>query len=71
MQYEQKPMTQTQENSQKGVLHILTASIREINQKTFLQPFSLDQQLKTIEMSFNIQNQQKLMVFSREIGQKP
>ena len=37
MQYEQTSMTQTQENGQeKGFLHILTASIRKIRQKTFI-----------------------------------
>ena len=37
MQYEQKPMTQTEENGQENVLlHILTASIREMRQKTFI-----------------------------------
>ena len=36
MHYEQKPVTQTQENGQEqGFLHILTASIREIRQKIF------------------------------------
>ena len=36
MQYEQKHITQTQENGQeKRFLHKLTASIREIRQKTF------------------------------------
>ena len=37
MQYEKKTMTQTQEYGQeKAFLHILTASIREIRQKTFI-----------------------------------
>ena len=37
MHYEQKSMTQTQENGQEqGLLHILTASIREIRQKTLI-----------------------------------
>ena len=36
MQYEQKHITQTQENGQeKRFLHVLTASIREMRQKTF------------------------------------
>ena len=36
MQYKQKHMTQTQENGQeKRFLHVLTASIREMRQKTF------------------------------------
>ena len=36
MQYEQKHITQTQENGQeKCFLHVLTASIREMRQKTF------------------------------------
>ena len=37
MQYEKKTMTQTQEYGQKkAVLHILTASMRKIRQKTFI-----------------------------------
>ena len=37
MKYEKKTMTQTQEYGQeKASLHILTASIREIRQKTFI-----------------------------------
>ena len=37
MQYEKKTMTQTQEYGQeKAFLDILTASIREIRQKTFI-----------------------------------
>ena len=36
VQYEQKHITQTQENSQeKCFLHVLTTSIREMRQKTF------------------------------------
>ena len=36
MQYKQKHITQTQENGQeKRFLHVLTASIREMRQKTF------------------------------------
>ena len=36
MQYEQNHITQTQENGQKKrFLHVLTASIREMMQKTF------------------------------------
>ena len=36
MQYEQKHITQTQENGQeKCFLHVLTAAIREMMQKTF------------------------------------
>ena len=36
MQYEQNHITQTQENGQeKRFLHVLTASIREMMQKTF------------------------------------
>ena len=36
MQYEQKHITQTQENGQeKCFLHVLTTSIREMRQKTF------------------------------------
>ena len=36
MQYEPKHITQTQENGQeKCFLHVLTASIREMRQKTF------------------------------------
>ena len=37
MQYEKKTMTQTQEfRQEKAFLHILTASIRETRQKTFI-----------------------------------
>ena len=36
MQYKKKHITQTQENGQeKRFLHVLTASIREMRQKTF------------------------------------
>ena len=36
MQYEQKHVTQTQENGQeKCFSHVLTASVREMRQKTF------------------------------------
>ena len=36
MQYEQKHITQTQENGQeKCFLHVLATSIREMRQKTF------------------------------------
>ena len=36
MQYKQKHITQTQENGkEKRFLHVLTASIREMRQKTF------------------------------------
>ena len=36
MQYKQKHITQTQENGQeKSLLHVLTASMREMRQKTF------------------------------------
>ena len=74
MQYEKKKtMTQTQEYGQeKAFLHILTASIREIRQKTFILTVFFEPRVKhNRKMSFNMENQPKLMIISREIGQKP
>ena len=62
-------MYQTQE---KGFLRILTpVNTRNNAEKNFFQPFLLEQQLNTMKMSLNMQNQQNLMIFSRDIGQKP
>ena len=58
-------MYQTQE---KGFLRILTP-VREITLKKNFQPFLLEQQLNTMKMSLNMQNQQNLMIVSRDIGQ--
>ena len=51
-------MYQTQE---KGFLRILTAVNTRNNAEKIL----------TMKMSLNMQNQQNLMIFSRDIGQKP
>ena len=69
MQYKVNPMYQTQE---KGFLRILTnVNTRNNDENIFFQPLLLEQQLDTIEMSLNMQNQQNLMIFSRDIGRKP
>ena len=67
MQYQVNPTYKTQE---KGFLRILTDVNTQNNWKHF-QPFLLEQQLNTMKMSLNMQNQQNLMIFSRDIGQKP
>ena len=69
MQYHVNPTYQTQE---KGFLRILTnVNTRNNDENIFFQPLLLEQQLDTIEMNLNMQNQQNLMIFSRDIGQKP
>ena len=69
MQYQVNPTYQTQEN---GFLRILTdVNTRNDTENIFFRHFLLGQQLPTIEISINMQNQQNLMIFSRENGQKP
>ena len=69
MQYQVNPTYQTQEN---GFLRILTdVNTGNDAENIFFRHFLLVQQLPTIEMSINMQNQQNLMIFSRENGQKP
>ena len=69
MQYQVNPTYQTQE---KGFLRILTnVNTRNNDENIFFQPLLLEQQLDTIEMNLNMQNQQNLMIFSRDIGPKP
>ena len=57
--------------NKKGFYAYWRPSIREIMLRTFFQPFLLSQQLDTMKMSLNMQNQQNLMIFSRDIGQRP
>ena len=59
MQYHVNPTYQTQE---KGFLRILTnVNTRNNDENIFFQPLLLEQQLDTIKMNLNMQNQQNLM----------
>ena len=59
MQYQVNPTYQTQE---KGFLRILTnVNTRNNDENIFFPPLLLEQQLDTIEMNLNMQNQQNLM----------
>ena len=72
MQYKQKHITQTQENGQeKRFLHVLTASIREMRQKTFKLAIFLGPVVKHNRNKLNMEKQQNMMILSREVGQKP
>ena len=69
MQYEQKHITQTQENGQgKRFLHVLTVSIREMRQKTLKLAIFLG---PVVKHNRNGLQYWKSDDFSGEIGQKP
>ena len=67
MQKEQKHITQTQENGQeKRFLHVLTASIREMRQKTFKLAIFLGSVVKHNRNELQYEKAAKyVLVFSR------
>ena len=70
MLYKQKHITQTQENGkEKRLLHVLTASIHEMRQKTFKLAIFIGPVIKHSRNEPRCQ--QNLMFFSPKIGRKP